>query len=56
MSYNDGQEINNKRLDKIKFEILRLEDDNAKTKYYTQTEMIEKIKQIIKDGIDGKLG
>ncbi len=56
MALNDGQEINSRKLDKIKFVILQLEDDNAKTKDYTQTEMVEKIKQTIKDGVDGKLG
>lgn len=56
MTLNDGQEINSRRLDKIKFEILQLEDENAKTKNYTQTEMVDKIKQTIKDGVDGRLG
>ena len=55
MSINNDQEINEKKLDKIKFEILRLEDENSKTKNYTYNGMVEKIKQTIKDGVDGKL-
>lgn len=55
MALNDKQEIDNRRLDKIKFEILQLEDENAKTKDCTQNEMVEKIKQAIKSGVDGKL-
>ena len=50
MSANNVNETNEKKLDKIKFEILRLEDENAKTKNYTYGEMVEKIKQTIKDG------
>ena len=48
-------EINEQRLEKIKFEILRLEDENNKTKNYDYKDMVEKIKQIIKDGADGKI-
>ena len=44
-----------KKLEKIKFEILRMEDENSKTKYYSNSDMVEKIKQIIKNGVDGKL-
>lgn len=54
MSLSDNNEINGKKLDKIKFEILRLEDENSKTKNYNYGDMVEKIKQIIKDGVDGK--
>lgn len=54
MSTNKEQEISEKRLDKIKFEILRLEDENAKTKNFGYGEMVEKIKQVIKEGADGK--
>lgn len=55
MSVNDVNETNDKKLDKIKFEILRLEDENTKTKNYGYGDMVEKIKQTIKDGVDGKL-
>lgn len=55
MSANDVNDTNEKKLDKIKFEILRLEDENSKTKDYTNGDMVEKIKQTIKDGVDGKL-
>ena len=55
MSTNNMDDINQKKLDKIKFEILRLEDENSKTKDYTYGDMVEKIKQTIKDGVDGKL-
>lgn len=55
MSVNDINETNEKKLDKIKFEILRLEDENSKTKDYSYGDMVEKIKQTIKDGVDGKL-
>ena len=55
MNVNDINEINEKKLEKIKFEILRLEDENSKTKDYSNSDMIEKIKQTIKDGVDGKL-
>ena len=55
MSTNKEIEINEKKLDKIKFEILRLEDENSKTKDYGYNDMVEKIKQTIKDGVDGKL-
>lgn len=55
MSINNDQETNDKKLDKIKFEILRLEDENSKTKNYGYNDMVEKIKQTIKDGVDGKL-
>lgn len=55
MSLSDKQEMNEKKLDKIKFEILRMEDENSKTKNYSNSDMVEKIKQTIKDGVDGKL-
>lgn len=55
MSNDFEQEINEKRLDKIKYEILRLEDENSKTKNYGYGDMVEKIKQTVKDGADGKL-
>ena len=55
MSIINDQETNEKKLDKIKFEILRLEDENAKTKNYGYNDMVEKIKQTIKDGVDGKI-
>lgn len=55
MHTNDKNEINEKRLDKIKFEILRLEDENLKTKNYDKEAMVDKIKQTIKNGVDGKL-
>ena len=48
-------ETNDRKLDKIKFEILRLEDENSKTKNYGYNDMVDKIKQTIKDGVDGKL-
>lgn len=54
MSIND-QETNEKKLDKIKYEILRLEDENSKTKNLGYGEMVDKLKQTIKDGVDGKL-
>lgn len=50
-----GNEVDQKKLNKLKFEILRLEDENSKTKDYSYGEMVEKIKQAIKDGVDGKL-
>ncbi len=55
MSINNDQETNEKKLDKIKYEILRLEDENAKTKSKGYTDMVNIIKQTIKDGVDGKL-
>ena len=55
MSISNDQETNDKKLEKIKFEILRLENENSKTKNYGYNEMVEKIKQTIKDGVDGKL-
>ena len=55
MSISNDIDINDKKLDKIKFEILRLEDENSKTKDYGYNDMVEKIKQTIKDGADGKL-
>lgn len=55
MSTNNMDDINQKKLDKIKFEIIKLEDENSKTKDYTYGDMVEKIKQTIKDGVDGKL-
>lgn len=55
MSVSDLNETNERKLNKIKFEILRLEDENSKTKDCTYGEMVEKIKQTIKDGVDGKL-
>lgn len=55
MSLIDMHELNEKKLEKIKFEILRLEDENSKTKDKSYGDMVEKIKQTIKDGVDGKL-
>ena len=55
MSINNDQETNEKKLDKIKFEILRLEDENAKTKNYGYNDLVETIKQTINDGVDGKI-
>ena len=55
MNTIDSFEINDKKLDKMKFEILRLEDENSKTKNYKDADMVEKIRQIIKNGVDGKL-
>ena len=55
MSVINDQEINVKKLDKIKYEILRMEDENSKTKNYSYSDMVDKIKQTIKDGVDGKL-
>ena len=55
MSINIDEVINEKKLEKIKFEILRLEDENSKTKNHGYNDMVEKIKQIIKDGVNGKL-
>lgn len=48
------QKINKKKLDKIKLEILQMEDENAKTKNYGYNDMVDKIKQTIKNGVDGK--
>lgn len=55
MSTNESKEKDNKRLDKIKFEILKIEDENAKTKKYNNTEMVDKIRQVIKENVDGRL-
>lgn len=55
MSIDNDLETNDKKLDKIKYEILRLEDENSKTKNYGYNDMVEKIKQTIKDGVDEKL-
>lgn len=54
MGDNIEQETNEKKLDKIKFEILQMEDENAKTKNYGYNDMVDKIKQAIKNGVDGK--
>lgn len=55
MGQTNGEDVNEQKLDKIKFEILQLEDENSKTKYYSYPDMVDKIKRIIKDGADGKL-
>lgn len=52
---NEESQLNERKLNRIKFEILRLEDENSKTKNYGYGEMVEKIKQLIKDAVDGKL-
>ena len=51
----NDQELNERKLDKIKYEILKLEDENSKTKNYSYSDMVDRIKQTIKDGVDGKL-
>lgn len=55
MSYKNDIEINKKKLDKIKYEILKEEDNNAKTQRYTYSEMVERVKRIIINNVDGKL-
>lgn len=48
-------ELNEKKLKKIEYEILKLENENAKTKNYGKRDMVERIKRLIKDGVDEKL-
>ena len=55
MSYKTDVEINKKKLDKIKYEILKEEDNNAKTQRYTYSEMVERVKRIIINAVDGKI-
>lgn len=55
MNGGNEQELNEKKLKKIEYEILKLEDENAKTKNYGKLDMVERIKQLIKDGVNGKL-
>lgn len=52
---NEENQLNERKLNRIKFEILRLEDENSKTKNYGNGDMVDKIKQLIKDAVDGKL-
>lgn len=56
MTLSDDNIISENRLDKIKFEILQLEDENAKTKAFSNSEMVEKIKQIIVTGVEERIG
>lgn len=55
MSYKNEVDIDKRRLDKIKYEILKEEDNNAKTQRYSYTEMVEKVKRIIINAVDEKL-
>lgn len=56
MTLSDENIISESRLDRIKFEILQLEDENSKTKAYSNPEMVEKIKQIIVTGVEDRIG
>lgn len=56
MTLSDDNIISENRLDRIKFEILQLEDENAKTKAFSNPEMVEKIKQIIVTGVEERIG
>lgn len=40
-------EIDEGKLQEMKYDILKLEDENAKTKELTNSDMVDKIKQII---------
>ena len=55
MNGGSEQTLNEKKLKKIEYEIIKLENENAKTKNYGRGDMVERIKQLIKDGVDGKL-
>ena len=55
MNGGNEQTLNEERLKKIEYKILKLEYENAKTKNYGRGDMVERIKQLIKDGVDGKL-
>ncbi len=55
MSINDEQEINEKKLNEIKYKILKLEYENSKTKNYSDKDMITEIRETIKDVVNGKL-
>lgn len=50
-----SNDISEKKLDEIKYKIIELEDDNIKTEKYKRGEMVNKIKQIIKDVVDKKI-
>ena len=55
MNGGSEQTLNEKKLKKIEYEILKGENENAKTKKDGRGDMVERIKQLIKDGVDGKL-
>lgn len=43
-------ELNENKIEEMKYDILELEDENSKTKQLNNNEMVDRIKQIIKDG------
>lgn len=47
-------EIDGNKLDKMKYDILQLENENLKTNEYKYAEMVEKIRKIIIDGVKDK--
>lgn len=48
-------ELNENKIEEMKYDILKLEDENSKTKQLNNSEMVEKIKQIIKDGVKNNI-
>ncbi len=44
-------EIDRNRLEKMKYDILQLENENLKTNEYKYSEMVERIRKIIIDGV-----
>lgn len=47
-------EINEKKLEKMKYEILQKEDENSKTKEKTRRDMVTEIKDIITSNLQDK--
>ncbi|MDE7308449.1 MAG: hypothetical protein K2N61_07270 [Lachnospiraceae bacterium] len=48
-------ELNENKVEEMKYDILKLEDENSKTKQLNNSEMVDKIKQIIKDGVKNNI-
>ena len=54
MNNNIDDTLNEEKLEKIKFKILQLESQNAKTKNYDNKTMVDKIKHTIINVVDEK--
>ena len=49
MDYRDGQDSREKRINAMKYKILKLEQENLKTREKTTEQMVETIRRIILD-------
>ena len=48
------ENTNESKLEEMKYDILRIEDENAKTKQKNQSDMVEEIRQIVINGAKEK--